>query len=123
MRYKVNFTEAGYLRKGIKCQDACPVGTDACGYVRAIADGDLEKAYFTVRGPNPLASICGRICGAPCETACRRGNIDQAVSIRALKRFALEQSRIERLDSSGFLRKVIENSKARAGWAARIWRP
>jgi len=112
MRYKVNFTEAGYLRKGIKCQDACPVGTDACGYVRAIADGNSEKAYFTARGPNPLASICGRICGAPCETACRRGNIDQAVSIRALKRFALEQYHIERLDSSGFLSKVIENSGA-----------
>ncbi len=112
MHYKVNFTEAGCFRKGIKCQDACPVGTDVCGYVRAIADGNIEKADLTARGPNPLASICGRICGAPCESACRRGNIDQAVSIRALKRFVLEQSSIERLDSSGFLSKMIENSKA-----------
>jgi NADPH-dependent glutamate synthase beta subunit-like oxidoreductase len=113
MRYKVNFTEAGSFRKGIKCQDACPVGTDACGYVRAIAEGNLEKAYLAIRGPNPLASICGRICGAPCESACRRGNIDEPVSIRVLKRFALERYHRERRSSSGFLRELLKNSGAR----------
>lgn len=113
MRYKINSTEAGSLRKGIKCQDACPVGTDACGYIRAIAEGNLEKAYLTIRGPNPLALICGRICGAPCESACRRGNIDEAVSIRALKRFALEHYRSGRLDPSGFLRMVVQSIEAR----------
>jgi Dihydroprymidine dehydrogenase domain II, 4Fe-4S cluster len=45
---------------------ACPVHTDARGYVRAIAAGDYESAYLIARGPNPLTS-CGRICGAPCE--------------------------------------------------------
>jgi NADPH-dependent glutamate synthase beta subunit-like oxidoreductase len=59
--------------------------------VRAIADGDYEQAYLIARGPNPLASLCGRICGAPCEAACRRGSIDQPISIRALKRFACER--------------------------------
>jgi NADPH-dependent glutamate synthase beta subunit-like oxidoreductase len=59
--------------------------------VRAVAAGDYERAYLIARGPNPLASLCGRICGAPCEAACRRGTIDQPISIRALKRFVCEQ--------------------------------
>ncbi|HUF47840.1 MAG TPA: FAD-dependent oxidoreductase [Vicinamibacterales bacterium] len=92
-----------YHRDLISCQMACPVHTDARGYVRAIADGDFERAYLIARGPNPFASICGRVCGAPCEAACRRGRIprvddhgnvfglDRPIAIRALKRFACEQ--------------------------------
>ena len=80
-----------YWRRQIKCQYACPVHTDARGYVRAIAAGEYEAAYLIARGPNPLASICGRVCGAPCEAACRRGSIDQPIAIRALKRFVADQ--------------------------------
>ena len=80
-----------YWRSQIKCQAACPVHTDARGYVRAIANGEYEKAYLIARGPNPLASICGRICGAPCETACRRGELDAPISIRRLKQFVCER--------------------------------
>ncbi len=114
-RYKVDLADSSYFRESIKCQNACPVGTDACGYVRAIAHGDFEKAYLIARGPNPLASICGRVCGAPCEAACRRCNIDQAVSIRALKRFAAEDFTAQ---SGGFepaelLRNVIDSSLMR----------
>ena len=90
-RYSVEVPTADYWRRQIKCQDACPVHTDARGYVRAIADGRFEDAYLIARGPNPLASICGRVCGAPCEAACRRGDLDQAVSIRALKRFVTDR--------------------------------
>lgn len=90
-RYSVQIPDEGYWRKQIKCQSACPVNTDARGYIRAIAAGDYERAYLIARGPNPLASICGRVCGAPCEAACRRGAIDQPVSIRALKRFVADR--------------------------------
>ena len=83
--YRVRVADHGYWREQIKCQYACPVRTGARGYVRAIAAGDYERAYLIARGPNPLASLCGRICGAPCEAACRRGTIDQPISIRALK--------------------------------------
>lgn len=69
--------------------------TDARGYVQAIARGDYEQAYLIARAPNPLASICGRICGAPCETACRRGEIDSPIQIRALKRFVTERFGVE----------------------------
>ncbi|MFO0930070.1 MAG: FAD-dependent oxidoreductase [Gemmataceae bacterium] len=89
--YHVELTDSQYWRRQIRCQDACPVHTDARGYVRAIAEGDYRRAYLIARGPNPLASICGRICGAPCEAACRRGDYDQPIAIRALKRSATER--------------------------------
>src|SRR5512136_2009734 len=89
--YQVRIADEDYWREQIKCQFACPVHTDARGYVRAIAEGDFEFAYLIARGPNPLASICGRICGAPWEVACRRGTIDQPIAIRALKRFVCER--------------------------------
>ncbi|MBI4581335.1 MAG: 4Fe-4S ferredoxin, partial [Planctomycetes bacterium] len=100
---KVELPGEGYHRGLISCQVACPVHTDARGYVRAIAAGDFERAYLIARGPNPFASICGRVCGAPCEAACRRGKVprvdadgrfvanDRPVSIRALKRFVCER--------------------------------
>jgi NADPH-dependent glutamate synthase beta subunit-like oxidoreductase len=93
----------GYHRNLISCQVACPVHTDARGYVRAIAEGRFEEAWLIARGPNPFASICGRICGAPCEAACRRGKVprvdddgrfvgqDRPIAIRALKRFVCER--------------------------------
>lgn len=80
-----------YWREQIKCQFACPVHTDARGYIRAIAEGKDELAYLIARGPNPLASICGKICGAPCEQACRRGDYDEPISIRRLKNYVCEQ--------------------------------
>src|ERR1051326_4008393 len=89
--YSVRIADQDYWREQIKCQYACPVHTDARGYVRAIAAGDYERAYLIARGPNPLASLCGRVCGAPCEAACRRGSIDQPIAIRALKRFVSDQ--------------------------------
>ncbi len=93
--YTVEIPDDAYWKKQIKCQNACPVHTDSRGYVRAIAEGDLEKAYLIARAPNPLASICGRICGAPCEIECRRGSVDRSVSIRALKRFVTEKFGVE----------------------------
>lgn len=102
-RIRASIPDDGYHRRLIACQEACPVHTDARGYVRAIAEGRIEEAYLIARGPNPFASICGRICGAPCEAACRRGQIprvgpsgeelgfDLPIAIRALKRFVCEE--------------------------------
>jgi NADPH-dependent glutamate synthase beta subunit-like oxidoreductase len=104
---KVEVPAEGYHQALIACQVACPVHTDARGYVRAIAAGNYEEAYLIARGPNPFASICGRICGAPCEAACRRGRVprvdadgrfvgpDKPIAIRALKRFACELKGVE----------------------------
>jgi len=80
-----------YWIRMVKCQYACPVHTNACGYVTSIAEGRYEEAYKIARATNPFASICGRVCGAPCEVNCRRRDVDEAVSIRALKRFVTDK--------------------------------
>lgn len=80
-----------YWVEMVKCRHACPVKTDACGYVNAIAESRYEDAYRIARATNPFASICGRVCGAPCEANCRRGSLDAPVSIRALKRFVTDK--------------------------------
>ena len=106
-RLQVEVPGPDHHRQLISCQVACPVHTDARGYVRAIAEGRYEEAYLLARGPNPFASICGRVCAAPCEVACRRGKIpltdadgclvatDLPISIRGLKRFACEQAGVD----------------------------
>jgi NADPH-dependent glutamate synthase beta subunit-like oxidoreductase len=99
--FQVELPGADQWRETICCQDACPVHTDARGYVTAISEGDFERAYIIARGPNPFASICGRVCAAPCEAACRRGKIDAPVAIRALKRFVTERYGVEAYLPSG----------------------
>jgi formate dehydrogenase beta subunit len=83
--------DLSFYDQNIPCLAACPVHTNAGMYVAAIADGDDELAYLTARLPNPFASVCGRVCAAPCEEACRRGAIDRPIAIRALKRFVTEK--------------------------------
>jgi len=90
-KFKAQFRDITWYRSNVPCMQACPVHTDSGRYVQLIAEGRFEEAYLVARAPNPLASICGRICSAPCEDACRRGWIDEAVTIRPLKRFVTEQ--------------------------------
>jgi formate dehydrogenase (NADP+) beta subunit len=80
-----------WLESNFPCMQACPVHTQAGRYVALIAEGRYEEAYRYARTPNPFASICGRVCGHPCEPACRRGQFDMPISIRALKRFVTER--------------------------------
>ena len=89
--------EAGgeWFDANVPCTQACPVLTNAGRYVAAIAAGDDRLAYDIARLPNPFASICGRVCAAPCEIACRRGAIDQPIAIRALKRYVCERFGVE----------------------------
>jgi NADPH-dependent glutamate synthase beta subunit-like oxidoreductase len=94
-KYRVKIPDLDYYQELINCQFACPVRTDARAYVRAIADGDYERAYLIARESNPFASVCGRVCNAPCEANCRRGVIDAPVAIRALKRFVTERYGVE----------------------------
>jgi NADPH-dependent glutamate synthase beta subunit-like oxidoreductase/NAD-dependent dihydropyrimidine dehydrogenase PreA subunit len=86
---------ANWLWDNEPCRAACPVHTDAGAYVTAIAEGRFEEAYLIARAPNPFPSVCGRVCAAPCERACRRGSVDAPVSIRALKRFVTERFGVE----------------------------
>ena len=74
-------------RKQPLCQENCPLGVNAQGYIALAAQGKYEEALALIRRDNVLPGICGRVCTHPCEDACRRGTVDDAVSIRAIKRF------------------------------------
>lgn len=93
--YSLTVPDEEYYRKVVRCKNACPVGTDAQGYLEAIAHGEDEKAFWIARANNPLASTCGRICGAHCEAACRRGALDAPAAIRALKGYVAAQYGVE----------------------------
>ena len=91
MTTRTKVVDLEWLESNFPCMQACPVHTQAGRYVSLIAEGRYEEAYRYARIPNPFASICGRVCGHPCEPACRRGQFDSPISIRALKRFVTER--------------------------------
>ncbi len=95
-----------WLETNFPCFRACPVGTEAGRYVALIAEGRYREAYAVARRPNPLASICGRVCAAPCEAACRRGALDEPIAIRALKRFVTERAGVESMIDLDVLREI-----------------
>ncbi|MBI2220134.1 MAG: FAD-dependent oxidoreductase [Acidobacteria bacterium] len=95
MSVRVKLPQLEDWKAQVKCQAGCPVATDAGRYVQLIAEGRDEDAYLVARAPNPFASVCGRVCAAPCEDACRRGSIDAPITIRGLKRFVTEQYGVE----------------------------
>ena len=74
------------------CQHKCPVHQDIRGYIALIAQGRLDEAAALIRKDNPLSSICGTICAHPCEEECRRLTVDDALSIRGLKRYVMENA-------------------------------
>jgi NADH-quinone oxidoreductase subunit F len=73
------------------CSHTCPAGVDAPRYLRFIGLGQFDQALAVIREKIPFPSICGHVCPHPCEAKCRRGQVDEAIAIRALKRFAAER--------------------------------
>ena len=73
------------------CSHTCPAGVDVPRYLRFIGLGQFDQALAVIREKIPFASVCGRVCPHPCEAKCRRGQVDEAIAIRALKRFAAER--------------------------------
>jgi len=69
------------------CQNACPAGVNVPGYVSLIGEGRTAEALHLHRENNPFAAVCARVCFHPCESKCRRATLDEAVSIRGVKRF------------------------------------
>ena len=72
------------------CSHTCPAGVDIPRYVRFIADGKFDEAVAVIREKIPFPSVCGHVCVHPCEAKCRRSELDEAIAIRVLKRFATE---------------------------------
>jgi len=72
------------------CQAVCPLHMDIREYVDLLAQGRTMEALHVIREDNPFPAICAHVCTHPCEEACRRGEVDKPIAIRALKRFAVE---------------------------------
>lgn len=104
-----------WLDANLPCMVACPVHTEAGPYVAHIEEGNDREAYHLARRPNPFASLCSRICAAPCESACRRGALDQPIAIRALKRFVCERFGVESMVDIEKLKEVFGKSVKKNG--------
>ena len=113
-RFKARFNELTWYRRNVPCMEACPVHTDSGRYVQLIAEGRFDEAFLVARAPNPLASVCGRVCAAPCEDACRRGWFDEPVTIRPLKRFVTEAYGAES-SRPDFFRSLISSTVGEQG--------
>jgi len=70
------------------CQDKCPAHIDIPAYIEAIKDRRFDESLSIIRESMPLPAVCGRVCPHPCETACRRANVDDPINIMVLKRTA-----------------------------------
>src|SRR3972149_1967369 len=111
----LKFVDLKWLDANFPCMAACPVHTEAGRYVALIEEGRYREAYHIARKPNPFASICGRICAAPCEPACRRGKLDQPIAIRALKRFVCERYGVESMVDLDKLKEVFGRTVRKNG--------
>lgn len=76
-----------HQRRPAPCHSACPAGEDAQAYLAKVELGDLQGAWETIVAANPLPAITGRVCHHPCESACNRGQFDEAVTIHGVERF------------------------------------
>lgn len=112
---RLQLVNINWLDSNFPCMAACPVHTEAGRYVGLISEGKYREAYHVARRPNPFASICGRICAAPCESACRRAEIDEPIAIRALKRFATERFGVESMVDLDRLKEVFGKTVRRNG--------
>ena len=79
-----------YSKLTAPCLDACPIHLDIPKYIELIKDAKFSESLTVIRERLPLAGIVGRVCFRPCEKHCRRGNLDQPISIKALKRFVAD---------------------------------
>ncbi|MCL5276750.1 MAG: FAD-dependent oxidoreductase [Deltaproteobacteria bacterium] len=95
--YKVRLRNLPSFREEVTCMMGCPIRTDCGMYVQSVPKRAYEEGYLIARQPNPFASVCGRVCAAPCEDTCRRGkvNIGEPISIRSLKKFLCEKYGVE----------------------------
>ncbi len=95
-------------RKAPLCQSDCPLGVNVQAYVALARAGRFQEALDIVRKDNILPGICGRVCTHPCEQACRRGELDEPVAIRSIKRFLADY---ERSQSPEFRKPIIPRRK------------
>jgi len=93
--YSSHVTEGhctGHFTAPVPCRSACPAGVNVPGYIAFIRDGRPGDAVKLIRKDNPFPSACALVCEHPCEEHCRRTMLDDAINIRGLKRYAVENA-------------------------------
>ncbi len=99
-----------------KCINACPAGVESPAYLALVAQGHYAEGLAIHRQRNPFALICGRVCPAFCEHKCRRGEIDEPISIRLIKRFMADQE----YDHDWTPEKLVPEEESKANSSKRI---
>lgn len=87
------------------CQHTCPIEMDIPSYIALIRAGRFEDAYKILLQTNPFPSVCGRVCDHKCQTKCRRGNLDEPIAIKFLKRFITDNARLPKIEPVQVTRK------------------
>ena len=80
------------MKNPVPCVALCPAGVDVPGYIGLVKEGRCADAVRLIRKDNPFPSACAYICEHPCEARCRRNMVDDAVNIRGLKRYAVDNA-------------------------------
>ncbi|MFW0859953.1 MAG: FAD-dependent oxidoreductase [Dehalococcoidia bacterium] len=95
LKDKAGLLEAGNGREAalVPCKYACPAGIDVPRYIRFISEKKYSEALAVIREKVPFPGVLGHVCDHPCEVICRRDEVNEAVAIRNLKRFAVERGR------------------------------
>ncbi len=89
---KLKYCKAGICQDLMisPCENSCPAGVNVPGYIALVAANRVRDAYNLIRQDNPFPAVCGRVCTHPCESKCRRGQVDDPIAISALKRYAAD---------------------------------
>ncbi len=87
------------------CQHTCPIEMDIPAYIALVREGRFEDAYKILLQTNPFPSVCGRVCDHQCQTKCRRGNMDEPLAIKFLKRFITDNAPRPKTDAVPISRK------------------
>jgi NADH-quinone oxidoreductase subunit F len=87
------------------CQHTCPIEMDIPSYIALIRAERFEDAYKILLQTNPFPSVCGRVCDHKCQSKCRRGNMDESIAIKFLKRFITDNAPRPKIESVPVTRK------------------
>jgi len=112
-------------REWAPCRYNCPAHADVRSYIEAAAEGRLGDAIDIIRANLPFAAVCGRVCHHPCETDCRRQDVDEPVAIREVKRFVAETqgaagSTVDKAPAQDKARVAVIGAGP-AGMSAALW--
>ncbi|MGD0229560.1 MAG: FAD-dependent oxidoreductase [Syntrophorhabdales bacterium] len=94
-----------WVEKTSACREGCPIGNDIPRAFSLASKGLIDEALAVFRQDNPFPGICGRICYHPCQTACNRAELDEAVNVRGFERFLADHGRVSGTEKNSVRRR------------------